>query len=319
MESMSGSVQSAAERCRELRAAEYDSYYHTVLLSVGLKDAFGDDGPCIFKVSEPTMRTAGKKEVHPDAIFQCDGDARGVVCEIKSSLPRDRRLLQRDLMEQIGKYAEIESGWMTCTGKIAEHSVLLLVRKADARRARGAIYGDAGGKGVTVENICLSHWELAEAGDHHGGRGSLRIVRKEGSTGCGYIDDRLDGGIEMPLLSMTDEHGNRTFVKADPPDLYMLTMLYQKILPGLAGDDGHATVSIDGLKGQVAEYYTSWSGLPGEQSQTRPRWVRRALDTLCRIGLAKGLPDGRYRIAPPPSRKKSIRHFLLDKMCGDVE
>ena len=54
MESMSGSVQSEAERCRELRAAEYDSYYHTVLLSVGLKDAFGDDGPCIFKVREPT-------------------------------------------------------------------------------------------------------------------------------------------------------------------------------------------------------------------------------------------------------------------------
>ena len=51
---MSGSVQSAAERCRELRAAEYDSYYHTVLLSVGLMDAFGGDGPCIFKVSEPT-------------------------------------------------------------------------------------------------------------------------------------------------------------------------------------------------------------------------------------------------------------------------
>lgn len=135
----------------------------------------------------------------------------------------------------------------------------------------------------------------------------LRIVRKEGSTGCGHIDDRLDGGIETPLLGMTDGHGNRTFVKADPPDLYMLTMLYQRILPGFAGDDGHATVSIDGLKGQVAEYYASWSGLQGGgQSQTRPRWVRRALDTLCRTGLAKRLPDGQvsYRPAAAAAQKE---------------
>ena len=314
---MSGSARSAADRCRELRTAEYDAYYYTVRLSAGLKDAFGDDGPCSFKVSEPTMRTAGGIKVHPDAIFQCDGDTRGVVCEIKSSLPRDRRLLRRDLGEQIGKYGEIEGGWMTVTGRIAEHSVLLLVRRADAKRARDLVHEGAGSGSVPADNLCLGYWEPVEAGEHGAG-GVLRIVREEGSTGCDYIDNRLDGGIEVHMVSMMPGYENRTFVKADPPDLYMLTMLYQRVLPGLAGDDGYVTVSIDELKGRVAEYYASWSGLPGEQSQIRPRWVRHALGTLCRIGLAKRLPDGGYRIAPPP-RRKSVIDFLLDRLCGDGE
>ena len=311
---MSGSGRSAADCCRELRTAEYDAYFHTVMLSVGLKDAFGGDGPCSFKVSEPTMRTAGGREVHPDAIFQCDGDTRGVVCEIKTSLPRDRRLLRRDLGEQIGKYAEIESGWMTGTGRIAEHSVLLLARRADAKRARGLVHEGAGSGSVPAKSLCLGHWEAVRSVDRSA-VDAMQIGLEAGSTGCGYVDSRLDGGITVPLLGLMGGYENRKFVKADPPDLYMLEVLYQRILPGLAGDDGYVTVSIDRLKGQVAEYYPSWSGLPGEQSQIRPRWVRRALDTLCRMGLAKRLPDGRYRIAPPP-RKKSVKYFLLDKMCG---
>ena len=314
---MSGSGRPTAERCRELRIAEYDAYYYTVRLSAGLKDAFGGDGPCSFKVSEPTMRTAGGKEVHPDAIFQCDGDTRGVVCEIKTSLPRDRRLLRRDLGEQIGKYAEIESGWMTGTGRIAEHSVLLLVRRADAKRARDLIYEDVGGKLVLTERLCLVHWDLTGAREHSAGY-TIHIVREEGSTDCEYIDSRLDRGITVPLLGMMDEYENRKFVKADPPDLYMLEVLYQRVLPGLAGDDGYVTVSIDRLMARISEYYASWSGLPGEQSQIRPRWVRHALGTLCRMGLAKRLPDGGYRIAPPP-RRKSIIDFLLDRLCGGGE
>ena len=85
---MGGSGGPAAGRYRESHNRDYDDYYATVLLSVGLKDAFGDGEPCSFKVSEPTMYTAASRKVNPDAIFQCDGDTRGVVCEIKSSLPR---------------------------------------------------------------------------------------------------------------------------------------------------------------------------------------------------------------------------------------
>lgn len=313
---MGSSGRPPTERCRESRTAEYDAYYYTVLLSVGLKDAFGDEAPCSFKVSEPTMQTAGKKEVRPDAIFQCDDDTKGVVCEIKSSLPRDRRLLLRDMKERIGKHAEIEKGWITSTGRTGGHSVLLLVHKADMERVRDLICGSGGGESIPTENICLGHWEPARAvGEGPGAGDVLRLGREEGSTGCGYLDGRLDGEIEMPLLDMMAGYEKRRFVKADPPDLYMLTTIYQNILPDLVGDDGYIVVSIEDLKAKIADYYASWSGLPGEQSQARPRWVRHALDTLCSIRLAKKLPDGRYRINPLP-RQKNTADFLLDRLCG---
>ena len=72
-----------------MRTAEYDAYYGTVLVSVGLKDAFKDDEPCTFKASEPKMRTSSRRPAYPDVIFQCDEDRKGIVCEIKSSLPVD--------------------------------------------------------------------------------------------------------------------------------------------------------------------------------------------------------------------------------------
>ena len=305
----------AINRCRKLHSAKYDDYYYTVLLSVGLKDAFSDDKSCSFKVSEPTMHTAESKEVHPDAIFQCDGDTKGVVCEIKSSLPQNRQLLLRDLKEQVGKYTKIEEGWMTDTGKIGEHSVLLLVRQADVKRARDLMHGDAGGKSIPAEHFCLGSWDPPKAGGP-GAADVIRLGREEGSTGCKYLDSKLDAKIEMPLDKAPLGYEKRRFVKADPPDLYMLAMLYQNILPGLVGDDGHITVSIEDLNNRIAKYFTSWSGLPGEQSQTRPRWTKSALKTLRRIGMAKKLPDGRYRINPLP-RKKSIRDFLLDRLCDD--
>ena len=111
---------SPAESCRELYNAEYDACYFTVVVSVGLKGAFGTDRQCSFKANEPTMHTAASREVHPDAIFQCDNDTKGMVCEIKSSLPHGQKRMLHDLGEQVGKYAEAETGWKT---SIATHAM----------------------------------------------------------------------------------------------------------------------------------------------------------------------------------------------------
>ena len=74
---------SSYSRCRKVRTAEYDAHYSTVLVSVGLKDAFRDDGPCAFKASEPKMRTSPLRPACPDVIFQCDEGRKGIVCKIK--------------------------------------------------------------------------------------------------------------------------------------------------------------------------------------------------------------------------------------------
>lgn len=119
-----------------MRTAEYDAYYGTVLVSAGLKDAFRDDEPCAFKASEPKMRTSPHHPARPDAVFQCDEDRKGIVCEIKSSPPVDGKHVIKDIGDKIDKYSGIEGGWMTKSGKAAEHSILLLVNRVDAKKLR---------------------------------------------------------------------------------------------------------------------------------------------------------------------------------------
>ncbi len=47
--------------------------------------------------------------VTPDAIFQCDNDTVGIVCEIKTALPNDEKILFKDIEEQLEKYSKIET------------------------------------------------------------------------------------------------------------------------------------------------------------------------------------------------------------------
>ncbi len=282
---------------------------------MGLKDAFGPNEECSFKVSEPTMRTAASKDVQPDAIFQCDNDRKGIVCEIKSSLPQDQEHMVRDLGEQIAKYAEIETGWKTNNGRIREHSILLLVRKVDVEHARVLMQKNKSGASITATNLCLGHWEEVKIK----GRKTREVIRlglDSGSTGCKYFDKRLNACIEMPIEVTHARYEKRLFVRASPPDLYVLSMLYQNVLPLIADKKGYITVTVEDLKSRLDNYYASWSGLQGEQSQIRTRWITRGLKTLYKMKLAKKLPDGRYRINALP-RQKNVREFLLDKMCSE--
>ena len=102
-------------------------------MSVGLKHIFREGEKCTFKINEPSMHTQ-TNTVTPDAIFQCDNDTRGIVCEIKTSLPTSDEFLLKDMKEQIEKYSDIHKGWKTTSEEIAEHSILLFVHRTDAKK-----------------------------------------------------------------------------------------------------------------------------------------------------------------------------------------
>ena len=305
------------DRCRRQHAAEYDAYYSTVLVSVGLKDMFTDDEPCTFKVSEPKMTTSSSTPVCPDVIFQCDRDRKGIVCEIKSSLPADDEHVVKDVGEQINKYSKIEGGWMTESGKIPEHSILLLVNRVDVKRLRRLLEEDprlTAGVDSGV-GICLSYWLQTRPPKSSMGD-IILISRESGSTGCRYVDKKLDNDITIPLVSTVGRYEERKFVKSDPPDIYLIDVLYRDVFPSIAAEGDDIEVSLEYLTGVLAQYYASWSGVENEQGQVRPRWIKHALETLCKIGLATKISGGsRYKIKPA-LRQKNLKEFLLDKLCG---
>ena len=96
----------------------------------------------------------------------------------------------------------------------------------------------------------------------------------------------------------------------------MLDVLYRDVFPSIAADGDDIEVSLVSLGDILAQYYASWSGIENEQGQVRPRWIKHAMDTMCRIGLAKKLSGGSHYKIKLVLREKNLKEFLLDKLCG---
>ena len=206
---------------------------------------------------------------------------------------------------------------MTESGKIPEHSILLLVNRVDVKRLRRLLEEDprlTAGIDPGV-GICLSYWLQTRPPKSSMGD-IILISRESGSTGCRYVDKKLDNDITIPLVSTVGRYEERKFVKSDPPDIYLIDVLYRDVFPSIAAEGDDIEVSLEYLTGVLAQYYASRSGVENEQGQVRPRWIKRALDTLCKIGLATKISGGSSYKIKPALRQKNLKEFLLDKLCG---
>jgi len=308
------------KECRETQETEFDSYYQTVIMSVGLKHIFSEEEPCTFKINEPSMHTH-TNVVTPDAIFQCDNDTKGIVCEIKTSLPASEDYLFKDMKEQIEKYSDIQKGWKTSSEKIPEHSILLFVHRTDSKKLDSMLKKWIGeGKIKTDRKICVADWQSIKP-FKVGARDTTLLSHRSGTTGCDYFDSKLKEDIEIFTDDVFMEYETRKFVKSPPPDLYIMTILYQHVFPTFANENDEFTVSIDELMKTLTEYYTSWSGLEGEQSQIRRRWIIKAMDKFCEIKIAEKISEEshNYRIKWAKRVPKDYKSYLLDKLCGKEE
>lgn len=305
------------QECRDKNLVKYDAYYNTVIMSVGLKHIFTDDEPCTFKINEPSMQTSTNC-VTPDVIFQCDNDNKGIVCEIKTSLPDNEQYLLQDMKDQIEKYSDIQSGWKTKSKTINQYAILLLLHRNDSKTMDNHLKGWLkSGDIVTNKKICIAEWQ------HNRPlkipkRDEILISHRSGTTECDYFDQKLHDDIKLDEMRLTVDYEKQKFVKSDPPDLYIMTILYHNLFPPLANDRDEFMVTIDELMVELTEYYTSWSGLEGEQTQIRRRWVIRAMDKFSEIGMAQKHTEQpeTYKIQWSKRLPKNVKEYLLDKMCG---
>ena len=304
------------QECRDKNRVEFDAYYTTVILSIGLKHIFTNDEPCKFKINEPTMQT-GNNCVTPDVIFQCDNDTKGIVCEIKTSLPSNQLYLFKDTKEQIEKYSDIRSGWKTPTKTINEYAILLLLHRSDSKTMNNCLdKWRKSGQIVTNKEICIAEWvPVQPLKVQH--KDEILISHRSGTTGCDYFDKKLHDDIRLDEKRLVLDYESQKFVKSTPPDLYIMTILYQHIFSTLVTDDKFV-VTIDELMEKLTEYYTSWSGLEGEQTQIRRRWVVKAMNKFIEIGMVEKhtVQSNTYIIFWSKRIPKDIREYLLDKMCG---
>lgn len=308
------------KNCRDQNRNEFDAYYQTVMMSVGLSDIFNPSEPCVFKVNEPSMHHS-TNTVTPDAIFQCDNDQKGIVCEIKTSLPANDEHLLKDMKDQIEKYSDIKKGWKTGNGKIKDHSILLFLHRTDSKKFDSKLKkwlenGDI----KTDKKICIADWQSIRP-FKAGAKDITLLSYRSGTTGCKYFDKKLNDDISLDTDSLSLKYETRKFVKSAPPDLYIMTILYQDVFPVFANDDEEFNVSVDELMETLTDYYASWSGLEGEQTQIRKRWITGAMDKFVKIKIAEKTREKSYsyRIKWSKNLPKDVTKYLLSKLCGKEE
>lgn len=305
------------QECRDKKLVKYDAYYNTVMMSVGLKHIFNSNEPCTFKTNEPSMQTSNNN-VTPDVIFQCDNDNKGIVCEIKTSLPNNEHYLLRDMKEQIEKYSDIQSGWKTKSKTINQYAILLLLHRNDSKIMDKHLQKWLKSRDIiTNKKICIAEWQHNHALKVRS-QDEILISHRSGTTECDYFDQKLYNDIRLNEMQLAMDYETQKFVKSDPPDLYIMTILYHNLFSILSTDKDEFMVTIDDLMEKLSEYYTSWSGLQGEQTQIRRRWVIRAMDKFFEIGIVEKHADhsDTYKIQWSKRTPKNIKKYLLDKMCG---
>ncbi|MGD0071594.1 MAG: hypothetical protein ABSB71_08560 [Candidatus Bathyarchaeia archaeon] len=308
------------EECTRRHKTEVDRYYQTVLLTLGLKD-FIDSGTlgCKFISAEPLFKEAtSNKEVFPDIVLQYDNDNLGILFEVKTSLSEVDFFLLEDL-KQLELYSNKLIGWETSSKEVTDHSLALLCHFLDSDRVQQKItQWITEGKFKITKNFSIIEWSIVES-LKYGPKDVFLIRLKMGETGCGLLDIKLRQNIKFEVDTIYTKYEKCRFVRKEPPVEYTMNQLWSCIFPALHEITEDFTCTIDEILEVAYAYYIPWSGLHGEYSQIRKKWIRKAMDAFCRIELAEKLdiPDN-FRVFYGKQIQKDVSEYFVERICRNI-
>ena len=311
----------ALEECKRRRKTDVDRYYQTVLLTIGLKDFF-DNGNfgCRFVSAEPRFKKIeSNKEIFPDIVLQYNNDDYGILCEIKTSLPAIDFFLLEEL-KQLELYSSKVVGWDTPAKEVLDHDLVLLCHALDSDRIVERIKEwTSEGKLKVTKNLCVVEWSIVE---------SLKFDQKDvflirprlGETRCTALNDHLRKNIKIDVDHLFAKYEKCKFVRKEPPLEYMMNQLWSSIFPAMNEITEDFACSIDEILKTTYEYFIPWSGLQGEYSQVRTRWIKKSMKAFCDIDVAKKIEDrpDSYTILYGKQIRKDVSEYFVEKLCRKI-
>ena len=270
--------------------------------------------------AEPCFKEVkSNKEIFPDIVLQYDDDNFGILCEIKTSLPAIDFFLLEGL-KQLELYSGKVEGWDTSNKEVLDHSIVLLCHALDSDRIVEKVR-DWTNKGElkVSKKLCIVEWSVVESLKFDQ-RDVFLIRHKLGETGCTALDNRFRQNIRFEVDQLFTKYEKCRFVRKEPPLEYMMNQLWSCIFPAIHEITEDFTCSIDDILKITYEYFIPWSGLPGEYSQVRKRWIRKAMKAFCDIRIAEKIkesPDS-YKILYGKQIRKEVSEYFVEKLCRKV-
>jgi len=303
---------------------DFRKYSDTVAVCCAIYNLFSKDPDLAkFVGIEHSLRNTNGTLVTPDIAATFENDKRGLVLELKWSLPSDEGLLEKEIRE-LRKYAVPCLHWRKSVDKVDTQDLILVCHIDDAQRTVDKIKSlskDEDQSHLAREGFAVWSWSITppKKGER---KEELRLFPVYGKTRNQKIEKLISqpGGILFSEDVLTFLRFMFTFIKEKPPLQYTMTVLIQNILPTFQRSPERESydIHVDMIYERAKSFFPSWHEYDAATTQIKRRWIGEALEKLCELGLCCKVThkDDWWKIPIPILRtRKPIQDVLCKKMA----
>jgi hypothetical protein len=272
-------------------------------------------------IEHKLINTEGR-ELTPDIVVLCENEKKGLIFELKWSLPSREDLLEEKIKE-LEKYLKPCSNWKP-GGKVVDcHDLVLICHIDDVQKTVDMIKKLSDVKEYSFlkeEGFALWSWTITppKSGER---KEELRLFWVYGKTRNEQIERLIQtpGGILIPEAVLMYLRFSLTFVKEKPPIQYTMTVLVQHILAPFqqVPEKKSYEIEVDWIYEQMKKLFPSWHEFDVPTIQVKRGWIREALEKFWELKLVEkivGKPDTWFIPIPTLKTRKPIQEVICRKL-----
>lgn len=252
----------------------------------------------------------------------------GVLAEVKKSFPANEQHWFDDF-EQLMAYDDDLNGWPSASGTLPTHDVVLLLHQSRAR-AVSKFYEKHRGDTIRFQRpFCIVEFNRSNE------RNAYFFFRKEnGDLTEAKVNERLDNGVQVPMLAFTGTYSEIKIYDSEPPMAYMLHLIWEQVINNKASDHPKYSalrkkqrieieVSVEEVVDQLHERF-SFRRLHTDASDRQPKipkaeWVQRAFDRLVKAGEAEWLDRASGKLKVKFTKHDDVLAHFVELCAKDQE
>ena len=306
---------------------DFRKYADTVAVSAGISHLF-DITPNLGKFVgiEHRLSTSQDDLLTPDITTLYDNDSKGLLFDMKYSLPRELQNTKSELLE-LEKYKNAKKGW-GISGTVSSIDFVLVCHMEDAKRATDAareIYRETSKPFFSSGSLSIWSWAigLSRADEK---KEEMRLLPIYGSSKNPKLQAMIQqpAGILLPEEVLTALRFTQVFVRQRPPVQYTMSILIQNVfsaLPpiplSLASPAKDYVVNLDTISQKVNVLFPPWWEADTKTVQVKRGWIKEAMDTLAKVQMIDVVDRSTesYRISPRKwASKKPLPQLVCERL-----